>query len=409
LERSEIETARNEDYKISVLMPTYNDAKYLKNSINSIISQSCKNWELIIVDDGSPGETKEIVETFNDARIKYFHLNENCGQLNALAEAARLVEGEYVTLLHSDDEFSDKNSLARTAVLLEKGGSEGVYADLLKMNENGDLSGVSKVIETVNSFSPALLLLRDASNFVSDVFFVKKEVFSNIVENYIDWNMPYWLKFNETTVGTLDLLKVRPWYKYRVYAENYVGSEIGKFEVTNGCLRTIIEVGCRIDFPLLDFQKMLAKVWSKPRFREGHILPNQLLKMITAVIEAYYGKMPKNAYFEALLGFYSNYPSQRKIDLEIPCDEIVFIGRDARSFYRKLENGRLSDFYDNLLEEASRGFGLVNVVSKEEYQKLKDILRFLNLHSNVEFHDNLIVELTPKIAFNTEDVPAQTD
>ncbi|MBT0159991.1 glycosyltransferase family 2 protein [Candidatus Bathyarchaeota archaeon A05DMB-2] len=399
LERSEIELAKNENYKISVLMPTYNDAKYLGNAISSVVNQTYKNWELIIVDDGSTYETAEIVETFDDSRIKYLELYENRGQLNALAKAAELVEGEYVTLLHSDDEFSDKNSLERTASLFTRSDCEGVYADILKMNEKGEFSGTSKVVEAVNSFSPALLFLRGASNFVSDVFFVKREAFSNVVENYINWNMPYWLKFSENAVNTLSLLKVHPWYKYRVYTENYACSDIGKFEVTNGCLRAVIEIGSRIHFPFFKVQKALARVWAKSLFREGASFPKQLLEMTKTVIQAYYGEIPKNAYFNALLGFYTNYPSNRTIEIRVPSEEEIFLGRDARRFYGMIENDCLSDFYANLLEEASQGFGSVNVTNEEDYQKIKDTMRFLNLYSEVKLYNGPIVEISPEIAF----------
>jgi glycosyltransferase involved in cell wall biosynthesis len=406
LERFEIEPA-TESSKISVLMPTYNDAKYLANAINSVVNQTYKNWELIIENDGSTYETTEIIEKFDDSRIKYLPLDENRGQLNALAEAAELVEGEYVTLLHSDDEFLDKNSLERTASLLNKNNCEGVYADLVNMDEKGEFSGVSRVGKVVDSYSPALLFLRGASNFVSDVFFVTRDAFSNVVENYVNWNMPYWLKFSETAISTLSLIKVGSWYKYRVYAENYACSNTGKFEVVNGCLRTIIEVGSRINFPFLEVQKVLARVWSKPAFKEGGTLPKQLLKMITTVIEAYYGKVPKNVYFDALLGFYSNYPSRRKIYLEIPSEEEVFLGRDARRFYKKIEKDCLSDFYENLLKEASQGFGSVNVTNEEDYQKIRGMMRFLNLYSEVKFYKGPIAEIIPETALSYENIVAE--
>lgn len=218
---SKFEQAKIEKLKISILMPTYNDVKYLGNAIRSVLNQTHENFELIIVDDGSDYDTAEIIETFDDSRIEYLRLEENQGQLNALAKGAELVKGEYVTLLHSDDEFLDRDALQRTVSLLAHSDCQGVYADIQKMNEEGEFTGTSKVIDAVNAFSPALLFLRGASNFVSDVFFVKREAFPNIVDNYITWNMPYWLKFSENKIDTLSLLKTHPWYKYRVYSENY--------------------------------------------------------------------------------------------------------------------------------------------------------------------------------------------
>ena len=56
--------------KVSILMPMYNSEKYIKESINSILNQEYKNFELIIVDDGSIDSSIEIVKEYNDSRIK---------------------------------------------------------------------------------------------------------------------------------------------------------------------------------------------------------------------------------------------------------------------------------------------------------------------------------------------------
>ena len=57
----------------SIVLPTFNRGKFIKNAINSVISQSFGKWELIIVDDGSTDNTKEIVKSFNDPRINYIY------------------------------------------------------------------------------------------------------------------------------------------------------------------------------------------------------------------------------------------------------------------------------------------------------------------------------------------------
>ena len=56
-------------------MPIYNAEKYIKKSIESIINQSYKNFELIIIDDGSNDNSKNIIKKYNDIRIKYFYFN----------------------------------------------------------------------------------------------------------------------------------------------------------------------------------------------------------------------------------------------------------------------------------------------------------------------------------------------
>jgi len=61
----------NENILVSIIIPVYNGEKYISDTIQSVIDQTYKNWELIIVDDGSTDNTAEIVKQFNDSRISY--------------------------------------------------------------------------------------------------------------------------------------------------------------------------------------------------------------------------------------------------------------------------------------------------------------------------------------------------
>ena len=58
---------------ISLIMPVYNHEKFVERAILSIIHQTYSNWELIVIDDGSTDGSKNIIENFNDDRIKYFY------------------------------------------------------------------------------------------------------------------------------------------------------------------------------------------------------------------------------------------------------------------------------------------------------------------------------------------------
>lgn len=64
---------------VSIILPTYNRQNIIAKSINSVINQTFKDWELIIVDDASTDDTKSLVSGFIDPRIKYYKLNKNYG------------------------------------------------------------------------------------------------------------------------------------------------------------------------------------------------------------------------------------------------------------------------------------------------------------------------------------------
>ncbi len=91
--------------KVSVITPTYNHEKFIGPCIESVIQQSYQNWEQIIIDDGSTDRTAEIVHSYTDRRIRYFH-QENQG-IEALAQtynrALRQSRGEFIGILEGDD------------------------------------------------------------------------------------------------------------------------------------------------------------------------------------------------------------------------------------------------------------------------------------------------------------------
>jgi glycosyltransferase involved in cell wall biosynthesis len=90
----------NNNPLISVMMPTYNNAKYIKQAIESIYAQNYDNIEIIVVDDGSTDNTKEIVQQYKD--IKYFY-TEHKGIPFARNLVLEKSKGEYIAVLDSDD------------------------------------------------------------------------------------------------------------------------------------------------------------------------------------------------------------------------------------------------------------------------------------------------------------------
>ncbi len=87
---------------VSVVMPAYNASKYIARAIESVLDQSYRHLELIVVDDGSTDNTKDVIAGFKDDRIKYFH-KENGGASSARNFAVRKSEGSFVVILDADD------------------------------------------------------------------------------------------------------------------------------------------------------------------------------------------------------------------------------------------------------------------------------------------------------------------
>lgn len=90
---------------VSVIIPTYNRVALLPRSINSVLAQTFKNFELIIVDDASTDATESIVREFDDPRIRYFRHENNSGGSAARNTGIAAARGELIAFQDSDDEW----------------------------------------------------------------------------------------------------------------------------------------------------------------------------------------------------------------------------------------------------------------------------------------------------------------
>ena len=91
---------------ISVIIPSYNHALYIRDCIQSVLNQSYKNIEIIVVDDGSVDNTLDILQDFKNQIV--LHIQKNQGVSSALNNGVKLANGHYLSILASDDMFHPK-------------------------------------------------------------------------------------------------------------------------------------------------------------------------------------------------------------------------------------------------------------------------------------------------------------
>jgi O-antigen biosynthesis protein len=90
---------------VSVIIPTYNRYQFLKRAILSVVNQTYRQIEILIIDDGSTDDTREAVDSIKDARIKYFCHKKNMGPVVGRNEGVNNSLGEFITFLDDDDEW----------------------------------------------------------------------------------------------------------------------------------------------------------------------------------------------------------------------------------------------------------------------------------------------------------------
>ena len=88
---------------VSIITPSYNSAKFIKQCIESVIAQTYTNWEMLIVDDYSADNSLQILKKYNDKRIQLIELDKNVGASESRNVAIRKAKGKYIAFLDSDD------------------------------------------------------------------------------------------------------------------------------------------------------------------------------------------------------------------------------------------------------------------------------------------------------------------
>ncbi len=123
---------------ISVVIPTYNSARYLPGTIESVLSQSWQDFEIIIVDDGSTDNTQEVVGDFNSNKIRYMRIENSGGPARPRNVGIHHARGKYISLFDSDDLMA-KEKLEEAVGFLERYPKLGlVFANFERCNERGE-------------------------------------------------------------------------------------------------------------------------------------------------------------------------------------------------------------------------------------------------------------------------------
>lgn len=122
---------------VSIIMPVYNSFRYLAESIQSVLGQSYKNWQLIIVDDCSTDGSCELALEYakNDSRIKVYKLDKNSGPAVARNFAIEKANGRFISFLDSDDLWKPEFLITSLDLMLEKN-IEFCFASYHRCDEN---------------------------------------------------------------------------------------------------------------------------------------------------------------------------------------------------------------------------------------------------------------------------------
>lgn len=129
--------------KVSIIIPMYNSEKYLHQCINSVINQTYKNIEIIVVDDHSTDDSIKIINKIKDKRIKLISIRKNKGVANARNTGIKKATGDYICFLDSDD-YWYKDKIEKQINYIEKNDYIFIYSSYIYLKSN-DKQHIAKV------------------------------------------------------------------------------------------------------------------------------------------------------------------------------------------------------------------------------------------------------------------------
>lgn len=205
---------QNQNPKVTVLMPVYNCESFLKEAINSILDQTFKDFEFLIINDGSTDKTGEILKSYNDPRIKIINNKKNIGLTKSLNKGLRVAKGEYIARQDADD-ISLPLRLEKEVEILEKDHKVGLVGIRYEViDEAGKSFGIVKYPTTDKEIKR--LLMRE-NPFGHGSVMLRKEYIENIgfyrTEFKYVQDLDFFLRISEKC----EVVNIsEPLYKFRI-------------------------------------------------------------------------------------------------------------------------------------------------------------------------------------------------
>lgn len=242
---------------VSAVIAAYNMAEYLPLAVRSVLAQSYKNIEVLIVDDGSTDNTREVVEEFlGDPRINYI-IQENKGQAAAKNRGVYESSGEYIAFLDADDMWAPEKLDLQIPIFSRSKALGVVYAKLICIDEKGEeLLAMPDNYLLFRGRVSNPLFIRNFIRFGTVV--IRRECFERLggFKEHIRMGIDYdlWLRFS--TQYEFDYVD-RPLLYYRVWpgqmSNNFKGRYLNGIEIMKSFLQ---------EFPGVIDEKTEKEAWA---------------------------------------------------------------------------------------------------------------------------------------------------
>lgn len=195
---------------ISVIAPVYNGENYLSQSIESVLKQTYKNIEIIVVDDGSTDKTADLVKTYlNQPNIRYIH-QKHGGQGSAMNTGVSSATGEFLSFIDHDDLWDHRKLQLQLQAFVDNADLDIVFAHMKNFAENDFANRLTFEKNPMPGYMPGPMLIRRKAFFEIGLFE------TNLSKGYF---FPWFALMRKKGLKTLLLPKLL--YHRRVHGDNY--------------------------------------------------------------------------------------------------------------------------------------------------------------------------------------------
>ncbi|MEL7669954.1 glycosyltransferase family 2 protein [Methanobacterium sp.] len=292
---------------VSVIIPTYNRAYLIKRSIKSVLNQTYQNFEIIIVDDGSIDNTKEIIESFNENRIKYIKHKQNKGAAAARNTGIKCSKADFIAFQDSDDEWLPEKLEKEIGAFGNSTVNVGVvYSGLwyIKNNEKRYVPHLQITKKEGNVHNELL-----AGNFVSGLTVIRKTCFEKVglfnesLQSLEDWELyiriskHFCFKFIDEPLSlaycSSDSASIN-YYNLTKSSELILEEHFEDFDKNNETLA--------VNYATIGLYAFLGREEKKSRkyLRKAIIANPFKLRYLTAFILSFFGKKSYNIFLKSL-------------------------------------------------------------------------------------------------------------
>ncbi len=208
---------------VSIIVNCFNGEKFLKNSINSILNQTYKNFEIIFFDNFSSDNSAKIIKSYKDRRIKYYRSKKNLNLYNARNLAIKKAKGKYVSFLDTDDWWNKNKLLEQINFLKKNSNLKIVFTNFYLYYQN---SGKFKKHYNKLPFGSITQNLLNKYSIGISTVILEKKIFKKFIfqKKYnIIGDFDFFIKLSKLyNIGSIE----KPLVFYRVHKSNFSNKKV---------------------------------------------------------------------------------------------------------------------------------------------------------------------------------------